>query len=179
MTSNRGCVELCFIELLGCRVRLSKRRQKIGQPPNNTRLVVKHRPLNAQEFRMQRYRERQLEPPGEEEEEDEEEEEEQTQEDAGDQDDTVNNDQNDANKSGWSGIKILILWGIVVCSLVHLYPSTNYAASYSVDTGEFLPRECKWGMKMTTCLHLLARLRMHGVVPPFHVFNMWCFVMHR
>jgi len=100
-TSTRGCVELCFTELLGCRVRLSKRRQKIGQPPNNTRLVVKHRPLNAQEFRMQRYRERQLEPPGEEEEEDEEEEEEeQTQEDAGDQDDTVNNDQNDANKSG-------------------------------------------------------------------------------
>jgi len=100
VTSNHGCVELCFTELLGCRVRLSKRRQKIGQPPNNTRLVVKHRPLNAQEFRMQRYRERQLEPPGEEEEEDEEEEEEQTQEDAGDQDATVNNDQNDANKSG-------------------------------------------------------------------------------
>lgn len=100
VTSNLGCVELCFTELLGCRVRLSKRRQKIGQPPNNTRLVVKHRPLNAQEFRMQRYRERQLEPPGEEEEEDEEEEEEQTQEDAGDQDATVNNDQNDANKSG-------------------------------------------------------------------------------
>lgn len=49
---------------------------------------------------MQRYRERQLEPPGEEEEEDEEEEEEQTQEDAGDQDATVNNDKNDANKSG-------------------------------------------------------------------------------
>ncbi|PSN29950.1 RNA polymerase II-associated factor 1 [Blattella germanica] len=59
------------------RVRLSKRRQKIGQQPNNTRLVVKHRPLNAQEFRMQRYRERQLEPPGEEEEEEDDEEEEQ------------------------------------------------------------------------------------------------------
>nr|CAD7446468.1 unnamed protein product [Timema bartmani] len=50
-------------------VRLSKRRQKVGQPPNNTRLVVRHRPLNAQEFRMQRYRERMLEPTGEEEEE--------------------------------------------------------------------------------------------------------------
>ncbi|KAJ9576908.1 hypothetical protein L9F63_006526 [Diploptera punctata] len=61
---------------LETRVRLSKRRQKIGQQPNNTRLVVKHRPWNAQEFRMQRYREKQLEPPGEEDEEEEEEEEE-------------------------------------------------------------------------------------------------------
>ncbi|KDR16760.1 RNA polymerase II-associated factor 1 homolog [Zootermopsis nevadensis] len=84
---------------LETRVRLSKRRQKIGQPPNNTRLVVKHRPLNAQEFRMQRYRERQLEPPGEEEEEDEEDEEQQTQDDAGDQETVVTNDQDDANKS--------------------------------------------------------------------------------
>lgn len=55
---------------LETRVRLSKRRQKVGQQPNNTKLVVKHRPLNAPEHRMQRYRERQLEPPGEEEEED-------------------------------------------------------------------------------------------------------------
>lgn len=55
---------------LETRVRLSKRRQKVGQPPNNTKLVVKHRPLNAPEHRMQRYRERQLEPPGEEDEED-------------------------------------------------------------------------------------------------------------
>lgn len=46
-------------------MRLSKRRQKVGQAPSNTRLVVKHRPMNANEFRMQRYRERQLEPPGE------------------------------------------------------------------------------------------------------------------
>lgn len=52
---------------------MSKRRQKAGQQPNNTRLVVKHRPLNAQEFRMQRYREKLLEPPGEEDEEEEEE----------------------------------------------------------------------------------------------------------
>lgn len=55
---------------LETRVRLSKRRQKVGQQPNNTKLVVKHRPLNAPEHRMQRYRERQLEPPGEEDEED-------------------------------------------------------------------------------------------------------------
>lgn len=60
---------------LETRVRLSKRRQKVGQQPNNTRLVVKHRPLNATEFRMQRYREKQLEPPGEEDEEEDEEEE--------------------------------------------------------------------------------------------------------
>lgn len=58
------------------RVRLSKRRQKVGQQPNNTRLIVRHRPLNANEFRMQRYREKQLEPPGEEDEDEEEEEEE-------------------------------------------------------------------------------------------------------
>lgn len=95
-----------FTELLDHRVRLSKRRQKIGQPPNNTRLIVKHRPLNAQEFRMQRYRERQLEPPGEEEEEDEEEE--QTQEDAGDQETAVTVEQNDANKSGQSGISLRV-----------------------------------------------------------------------
>uniref|UniRef100_A0A6B2EFM7 RNA polymerase II-associated factor 1 homolog n=1 Tax=Phlebotomus kandelakii TaxID=1109342 RepID=A0A6B2EFM7_9DIPT len=54
---------------LETRVRLSKRRQKIGQAPNNTKLVVKHRPLNASEHRMQRYRERQLEPHAEDEEE--------------------------------------------------------------------------------------------------------------
>lgn len=58
------------------RVRLSKRRQKAGQQANNTRLVVRHRPLNAQEYKMQRYREKQLEPPNEEEEDEEEDEEE-------------------------------------------------------------------------------------------------------
>lgn len=61
---------------LETRVRLSKRRQKVGQPANNTRLIVRHRPLNANEFKMQRYREKQLEPPGEEDEDEEEEEEE-------------------------------------------------------------------------------------------------------
>ncbi|XP_017783239.1 PREDICTED: RNA polymerase II-associated factor 1 homolog [Nicrophorus vespilloides] len=54
---------------LETRVRLSKRRQKVGQTPSQTRLVVQHRPMDEQEFRMQRYREKQLEPPGEEEEE--------------------------------------------------------------------------------------------------------------
>jgi RNA polymerase II-associated factor 1 len=57
---------------LETRVRLSKRRQKAGQQPSNTKLVVKHRPLNAAEHRMQRYRERQLEPPGDDEDEEEE-----------------------------------------------------------------------------------------------------------
>lgn len=60
-------------------MRLNKRRQKVGQQPNNTRLIVRHRPLNANEFRMQRYREKQLEPPGEEDEDEEEEEEQETQ----------------------------------------------------------------------------------------------------
>jgi hypothetical protein len=59
---------------------------------------------------MQRYRERQLEPPGEEEEEDEEEEE-QTQEDAGDQETMVTNDQDDANKSGQSVISLRLQFG--------------------------------------------------------------------
>ncbi|XP_076302677.1 RNA polymerase II-associated factor 1 homolog [Lasioglossum baleicum] len=65
---------------LETRVRLSKRRQKVGQQPNNTRLIVRHRPLNATEFKMQRYREKQLEPPGEEDEDEEEEEEEEEEE---------------------------------------------------------------------------------------------------
>ncbi|KAH8294824.1 hypothetical protein KR018_003380 [Drosophila ironensis] len=59
---------------LETRVRLNKRRVKVGQQPNNTKLVVKHRPLDGMEHRMQRYRERQLEVPGEEEEEEVEEE---------------------------------------------------------------------------------------------------------
>ncbi|XP_050069439.1 RNA polymerase II-associated factor 1 homolog [Anopheles maculipalpis] len=69
---------------LETRVRLSKRRQKNAQQQSNTKLVVKHRPLNASEHRMQRYRERQLEPPGEEDDEDieEEEEEEEDEEEA-------------------------------------------------------------------------------------------------
>ena len=60
-----------YYDELETRVRLSKRRQKIGQQPNNTRLVVRHRPLNAGEFKMQRYREKQLEPAGDEDEEEE------------------------------------------------------------------------------------------------------------
>ncbi|CAH1127147.1 unnamed protein product [Ceutorhynchus assimilis] len=54
---------------LETRVRLSKRRQKVGQAPSNTRLVVKHRVMNAGEFKIQRYREKQLEPPREDDEE--------------------------------------------------------------------------------------------------------------
>ncbi|CAB4058385.1 PAF1 [Lepeophtheirus salmonis] len=65
---------------LETRVRLSKRRLKAGQQPSNSKLVVKHRPLNKQEHRMQRYREKNLEPPMEEDEDvsEEEEEEEET-----------------------------------------------------------------------------------------------------
>lgn len=43
------------------RVRLSKRRQKIGQTQNITRLVVRHRPLDEKEYEMHRLREQQLE----------------------------------------------------------------------------------------------------------------------
>lgn len=53
---------------LETRVRLSKRRQKLGVQ-SNTKLVVKHRPLNENEHRLQRNREKQLEPPGEDDEE--------------------------------------------------------------------------------------------------------------
>ncbi|XP_055379893.1 RNA polymerase II-associated factor 1 homolog [Condylostylus longicornis] len=62
-----------FYNELETRVRLSKRRVKAGQQPSNTKLVVKHRPLDANEHKMQRYREKQLEPPGEEDEEEEDE----------------------------------------------------------------------------------------------------------
>ncbi|XP_024946178.1 RNA polymerase II-associated factor 1 homolog isoform X2 [Cephus cinctus] len=80
---------------LETRVRLSKRRQKAGQQPNNTRLVVRHRPLNANEFRMQRYREKLLEPPNEDDEDEEEEEEEETQAEPEKNEDKGNSD-NDA-----------------------------------------------------------------------------------
>jgi len=65
---------------LETRVRLSKRRLKAGQQIGNSKLIVKHRVLNKQELKMQRYRERNLEPLNEEdddmsEDEDEEEEE--------------------------------------------------------------------------------------------------------
>ncbi|XP_061394253.1 RNA polymerase II-associated factor 1 homolog [Musca vetustissima] len=65
---------------LETRVRLNKRRMKVGQQPSNTKLVVKHRPLEANEHRMQRYRERQLEPPGDDDDEEELEEEEEEEE---------------------------------------------------------------------------------------------------
>merc|ERR1719260_54376 len=63
-----------FYNELETRVRLSKRRLKQGQQASNSKLVVKHRPLNKQEHKMQRYREKNLEPLQEDEEEEEEEE---------------------------------------------------------------------------------------------------------
>lgn len=69
-----------FYNELETRVRLNKRRVKTGQQPSNTKLVVKHRPLDANEHRMQRYREKQLEPAGDEEEEEMEEDEEEEEE---------------------------------------------------------------------------------------------------
>merc|ERR1712130_341015 len=65
---------------LETRVRLSKRRLKAGQQISNSKLVVKHRPLNKQEHKMQRYREKNLEPLQEDEEMSEEEEEEEEEE---------------------------------------------------------------------------------------------------
>merc|ERR550525_1211014 len=57
---------------LETRVRLSKRRLKPGQQISNSKLVVKHREYNKQEMKMQRYREKNLEPLKEEEEEEDE-----------------------------------------------------------------------------------------------------------
>jgi RNA polymerase II-associated factor 1 len=58
---------ICYNEL-ETRVRLSKRRVKQGSVPNNSKLVVKHRPLSDQDFKSQDIRMSQLEPPQEEEE---------------------------------------------------------------------------------------------------------------
>jgi RNA polymerase II-associated factor 1 len=54
---------------LETRVRLSKRRQKQGAQATNTKLVVKHRPLNAAEHKMQVIRDKHLEPQGDDDEE--------------------------------------------------------------------------------------------------------------
>merc|ERR1719360_428764 len=50
-----------FFNELETRVRLSKRRLKAGQQIGNSKLVVKHRQLNKQELKMQKFRERNLE----------------------------------------------------------------------------------------------------------------------
>merc|ERR1719327_1655422 len=71
-----------FYNELETRVRLSKRRLKQGQQASNSKLVVKHRPLNKQEHKMQRYREKNLEPLQEDEEMSEEEEEEEEEQEA-------------------------------------------------------------------------------------------------
>lgn len=69
---HRACVSLIinlfnnlqiYYNELETRVRLSRRRQKIGLHSNSTSLIIRHRPLNASEIQMQRYREKQLEPP--------------------------------------------------------------------------------------------------------------------
>ena len=57
---------------LETRVRLSKRRQKMGAQGTNTKLVVKHRSLNAPEHKMQVIRDKQLEPQADDDEESEE-----------------------------------------------------------------------------------------------------------
>lgn len=49
---------------------MSKRRQKIGvqSSSTNTRLIVRHIPINEQEFTVHKFREKQLQPYDEEEE---------------------------------------------------------------------------------------------------------------
>lgn len=77
---------------LETRVRLSKRRQKAGTAPNNTRLVVRHRPMDANEFNIHRQREKQLQHPIEEEDEEEDE------ESAGEEDKKQEEKKTDENK---------------------------------------------------------------------------------
>ncbi|CAG0883333.1 unnamed protein product [Darwinula stevensoni] len=60
-----------YYNTLETRVRLTKRRLKPGAKPNNTRLIVTHRPLNRQEHNNLRMREKQLETGGEDEDEEE------------------------------------------------------------------------------------------------------------
>jgi len=84
---------------LETRVRLSKRRMKQGQQANNSRLVVRHRPLNAPEHKTQRFREKMLEPPGEEEEEEEEEEEDEEELEAEDKGSAKGSDDEGSEKS--------------------------------------------------------------------------------
>merc|ERR1719510_768709 len=50
---------------LETRVRLSKRRLRAGQQQTIPHLVVKHRPLDKTEAKLQRYRDRLFKPPGE------------------------------------------------------------------------------------------------------------------
>lgn len=104
-------------------MRLSKRRQKVGQQPNNTRLIVRHRPLNANEFRMQRYREKQLEPPGEEDEDEEEEEEEEEQE-----------TQQEAEKNDGKGLPV------IKGSLCYMYSLYIVENIYFSTNEKFAPR---------------------------------------
>uniref|UniRef100_A0A1E1XAW8 RNA polymerase II-associated factor 1 homolog n=1 Tax=Amblyomma aureolatum TaxID=187763 RepID=A0A1E1XAW8_9ACAR len=67
---------------LETRVRLTKRRLKPGVQPNNSKLVVRHRPLNENEHKTQQARLTQLDQPQEEEEEEVDEEEEEEEEEA-------------------------------------------------------------------------------------------------
>lgn len=85
------CLKVYYNEL-DTLVRLRKRRQAPGQQLNNTLLAVKHRPVNENEHKMHRNRERQLEPPNDDDEEEEEEEEGQKQEE--EQAEDQENDQN-------------------------------------------------------------------------------------
>lgn len=88
---------------LETRVRLSKRRLKPGMQPNNSRLVVRHRPLNETEFTVQEKRMSYLEPPQEEEEEEQEEEptqdEEEENEKAGSEQENDKGEESDASGS--------------------------------------------------------------------------------
>jgi len=50
--------------------------------------------------------------------------------------------------------------------------------SYPVCTGALSHRVKCWGMKLTTCLHLVPRLKMRETVPslPQFTFIAWCFI---
>ncbi|XP_064487881.1 RNA polymerase II-associated factor 1 homolog [Ornithodoros turicata] len=96
-----------FYNELETRVRLSKRRLKPGVQPNNSKLVVRHRPLNELEHKTQQLRLTQLEPPQEEEEEEEEEEQknEEEEEEADEEEEKKESEAEEAEKSEESDVE--------------------------------------------------------------------------
>jgi hypothetical protein len=59
--------------------------------------------------------------------------------------------------------------------------SGSHPASYPTGSGALSPGVRGWGVKLTTHLHLVPRLRKREAIPPLpqYVFMAWCLVKHR
>jgi hypothetical protein len=68
---------------------------------------------------------------------------------------------------GWM-TRVLFLTGAGTFFLHHLIQIScgAHPASYLIGTGGFFWGKINWGMKLTTHLHLVPRLRICGAVPP-------------